>query len=110
MPVVPVDPSFLTSGAEWSIGISGSEGKVDPSAPGASGGSGFGDMLKSQIQGLSELQADAAAQSTALATGQATDPTAVVMAVERARMGMQLATQIRSKSVEAFQEVFRTQV
>ena len=48
--------------------------------------------------------------SQALATGQATDPTAVVMAVERAQLSMQLAGQIRTKAVEAAQDIFHTQV
>ena len=48
--------------------------------------------------------------SQALATGQATDPTAVVMAVERAQLAMQLAGQIRTKAVEAAQDIFHTQV
>ena len=46
----------------------------------------------------------------ALATGEATDPTAVVMAVERAQLAMQLASQIRTKAVEAAQDIFHTQV
>ena len=47
---------------------------------------------------------------TALATGTATDPTAVVMAVERARLSMQLASQLRTKGVEAINDIFHTQV
>ena len=39
-----------------------------------------------------------------------TDPTAVVMAVERAQLSMQLAGQIRTKAVEAAQDIFHTQV
>jgi flagellar hook-basal body complex protein FliE len=67
-------------------------------------------MLANQVQNLQGLQNDAAQQSQALATGQAADPSQVVMAVERARLGMQLASQIRTKLVEAQQDVFHTQV
>ena len=67
-------------------------------------------MLANQVQNLQGLQNDAAQQSTALATGQAADPSQVVMAVERARLGMQLASQIRTKLVEAQQDLFHTQV
>jgi flagellar hook-basal body complex protein FliE len=52
----------------------------------------------------------AAGAAQALASGQATDPTAVVMAVERAQLAMQLAGQIRTKAVEAAQDIFHTQV
>ena len=58
----------------------------------------------------SNSQDQAAAASNALATGQATDPTAVVMAVERAQLAMQLAGQIRTKAVEAAQDIFHTTV
>ena len=40
---------------------------------------------------------------------QATDPTSVVMSVERAQLAMQLASQIRNKAVEAVQTIFQTQ-
>ena len=109
---LPIDPSMATMGAEWQVpGVSG----VGSDVPGASGaaesaGHGFGDMLANQVQNLQGLQTDAAQQSTALATGQAADPSQVVMAVERARLGMQLASQIRTKLVEAQQDVFHTQV
>lgn len=99
-----IDPSFLTSGAEWSVGI-GTEAN-----PSVGGGGGFGKVLGEQLQGLADLQTDAAEQSRALATGQAVDPTEVVTAVERARLAMQLASQLRTKSVEAIQDVMRTQV
>ena len=67
-------------------------------------------MLGDSISALAKTQNDAATQAQALATGQADDPTAVVMAVERAQLSMQLAGQIRNKAVEAAQEIFRTQV
>jgi flagellar hook-basal body complex protein FliE len=95
----PIDPSFATTGAEWQIG------GVQPPAQSPAAG-GFGSLLK----GLEETQTEAAAQSQALATGQASDPTSVVMAVERAQLAMQLAGQIRTKAVEAAQDIFHTQV
>ena len=96
----PIDPSFLTTGAEWQIG------GVTPAPQAPTAGGGFGSLLK----GLEDTQTEAAAQSQALATGQASDPTSVVMAVERAQLAMQLAGQIRTKAVEAAQDIFHTQV
>ena len=98
-----VDPSFAVNGPEWQIG------PVQPAAP-AQSGSGFGAVLGQSLQSLQSTQDQAAAASTALATGQASDPTAVVMAVERAQLAMQLAGQIRTKAVEAAQDIFHTQV
>ena len=97
-----IDPTFAVSGAEWQIAPV--EAPAEAGATGA--GSGFGKMLS----GLQATQTDAAQAAQDLATGQATDPTAVVMAVERAQLSMQLASQIRNKSVEAVQTLFSTQV
>jgi flagellar hook-basal body complex protein FliE len=104
---MPIDPSFSVGGAEWQIGGTTLPGSSQ--APAAGGGS-FGSMLSSSIQGLADTQSEAAGAAQALATGQATDPTAVVMAVERAQLAMQLASQIRTKAVEAAQDIFHTQV
>lgn len=116
MPIGPIDPSMAAMGSEWKIpGISGVGGDGPAAAGGAAGAAGspqesFGQMLSGQVQALQGMQTDAAAQSQALATGQTTDPSQVVMAVERAKLGMQLASQIRTKLVEAQQDIFRTQV
>ena len=99
---MPIDPSLAVGGADWSIA------PVEPSQPAT--GSGFGDMLGQSLQSLAASQTEAASASQALATGQASDPTAVVMAVERAQLAMQLASQIRTKAVEAAQDIFHTQV
>jgi flagellar hook-basal body complex protein FliE len=109
---MPIDPSFLTKGAEWSVGGVGGAGGAGSASGTASatGGQGFGQMLANQVGQLSDLQDNAAQASQALATGQATDPTQVVMDVERARLSMQLASQIRTKALEAVNDVFHTQV
>ena len=100
-----IDPSFAVGGPEWKIG-----GVESPAAAPASGSSSFGDMLGKSIQALQTTQTDAATASQQLATGQASDPTSVVMAVERAQLSMQLASQIRTKTVEAVQDIFHTTV
>jgi flagellar hook-basal body complex protein FliE len=107
---MPIDPSFAVNGADWQIG---SIGAVDGPGAGTAAppsGSGFGGALAKQIGQLESLQQDAATASQQLATGQATDPSATVMTIERARLAMQLASQIRTKGVEALQDVFHTQV
>ncbi|MBE2316938.1 flagellar hook-basal body complex protein FliE [Solirubrobacter sp. CPCC 204708] len=104
-----IDPTMAVSGLgpEWSVG---SVGAVEAPADATQGGSGFGSMLSQSIQSLADSQTQAAEASRALATGQASDPTAVVMAVERAQLAMQMASQIRTKAVEAAQTIFQTQV
>jgi flagellar hook-basal body complex protein FliE len=108
--MAPIDPSFLTTGAEWNVGGVGSVGSGPAAAPSNAQGASFGSLLGQSIQSLQSSQDQAAAASNALATGQATDPTAVVMAVERAQLAMQLAGQVRTKAVEAAQDIFHTTV
>ena len=106
---MPIDPSMaikgLNGGPEWSIG------SVDgtPVGTGASGAS-FGAMLGNQISALEQSQSAAAGASRSLADGTATDPTQAIIAVERAQLSMQLASQLRTKGVEALQDIFHTQV
>ena len=110
---LPINPSMTIGGGEWSVG---GVGKLDtPSGTTATegtqgGAGGFGQMLSNAIDGLQNQQVEASQASQSLVDGTATDPTQVVMAVERARLGMQLAGQIRTKAVEAYTDVFHTQV
>jgi flagellar hook-basal body complex protein FliE len=98
-----IDPSFAIGGPEWQIGsVTAPEQKTT--------GQGFGAMIGDSLKSLQASQDTASQASMDLATGKATDPTAVVMAVERAQLAMQLASQIRTKAVEAAQTIFQTQV
>ncbi|HEX4115533.1 MAG TPA: flagellar hook-basal body complex protein FliE [Solirubrobacteraceae bacterium] len=95
-----------TSGIEGAAGVEGAGGV------GSTGGgsSSFGGELSEAISSLegTQLSADSAAQS--LATGTAKDPESAVVTVEDAQMAMDLASQLRSKAVEAAQNIFQTQV
>ncbi|MFT4034769.1 MAG: flagellar hook-basal body complex protein FliE [Patulibacter sp.] len=104
MTVLPIDSSgFSTVGPEWGIGsVSGDTTTT--------GSGSFSSVLGQQLEQLVAGQSDATQQSQALATGDASDPSAVVMAVEKAQLQMQLATTLRNKGVEAIQELMRTQV
>jgi flagellar hook-basal body complex protein FliE len=108
---MPIDPTVAVKGGDWSVGGVGQVGPAgDTGSAGAASGASFGKALANQIGQLDAMQQDAATASQQLATGQATDPSATVMTIERARLAMQLASQIRTKGVEALQEVFRTSV
>jgi flagellar hook-basal body complex protein FliE len=90
-------------GAEWSVG-------GEPAARGADPAGGFGSMLTNAIGDLEQTQNAAAAQSQALATGQTNDLSSVITAVQEAQLSMQLAAQVRNKAVEAYTEIFHTQI
>ena len=106
---MPIDPTMLARGADWKIDL----GDAAPGAGSAAApaeGAGFGKFLAGKVGELEALQTNAAQGAQALASGQASDPTSVVMAVEKARLSMQLASQIRTKAVEAVNDIFHTQV
>ena len=108
---MPVDPSMLAQGPEWGIGsIGGIEQQVQGTGQAAPEGESFGGVLGAQLENLTKTQTEGAQASQSLADGTATDVSSVVMSVERARLSMQLAAQIRNKGVEAYQDVFHTQV
>jgi flagellar hook-basal body complex protein FliE len=107
---MPIDPTFAVSGADWQIGSAGALDGAGAGTAAPASGSGFGGALAQQVGQLDALQQDAATASQELATGQATDPSATVMTIERARLAMQLASQIRTKGVDALQDIFHTQV
>ncbi len=84
---MPIDPTFAVKGTDWSVGsVGGVDDASSTGAAGAASGSGFGGMLAKQIGQLDSIQQDAATASQQLATGQATDPSATVMTIERARL------------------------
>jgi flagellar hook-basal body complex protein FliE len=108
---MPIDPSMAIKSLDWNVGSVGKlDGTPTTGAEGAQSPGGFGQVLSHQLGALEKTQTDASAASRSLADGTATDPTAAIVAVERAQLSMQLAAQLRTKGVEALQELFRTQV
>ncbi|MET0601477.1 MAG: flagellar hook-basal body complex protein FliE [Baekduia sp.] len=93
-------------GGEWSIGaLDGT-----PTTDGAASGGSFAAALGDQLNALQKTQNVAADAGRSLADGTATDPSAAIVAVERAQLSMQLASQLRTKGVEALQDLLHTQV
>jgi flagellar hook-basal body complex protein FliE len=93
-------------------GITGTSGAANAGVEGAAGGAsgGFGDALNQAISSLEQTQTSADGAAQALATGTAANPESAVVTVEDAQLAMQLASQIRTKAVEAAQQIFQTQV
>lgn len=71
---------------------------------------GFGSMLTNAIGDLEKTQNAAATQAQELATGQTNDLSSVITSVQEAQLSMQLASQVRNKAVEAYTEIFHTQI
>ncbi|MCB0877444.1 MAG: flagellar hook-basal body complex protein FliE [Thermoleophilia bacterium] len=88
---------------------SGKTGGADPAEAAASGGS-FAGVLKSKLSELSTQQADAASASQDMATGRVDDVAQTMLRIEQANVSLQMATQVRNKVIEAYQEVLRMQM
>jgi flagellar hook-basal body complex protein FliE len=108
---MPIDPSFSVTTPDWNVGgvgALGGAGAVNQPA-GSSSGGGFGAILSKSIEGLEKSQSTAATASQGLATGTVA-PEDAVMAVERARLEMQLASTVRNKVVDSLNQVLHTQI
>jgi len=104
MAIPAIPPIGSGGGADFSLP------PLDGAAAPSSSGGGFGARLADALGKLEGMQQDATVQSQALATGRATDVTSVVMAVERAQLSLEMASQIRNKAVDAYNEILRMQV
>jgi flagellar hook-basal body complex protein FliE len=93
----------IGAGAEWSVGAL-QDGPASAAQPAS--GAGFAKL----VGRLTQQQEGAAQAAQQLAAGTASDPSQAVLAVERARLSMQLAAQIRTKVVESVNDIFHTQV
>ncbi len=71
---------------------------------------GFADLLGKAIGQLQSVSDNADAKVNAMASGQDVELHEVMLAVETESIAMSLATSIRNKAVEAYQEVFRMQM
>lgn len=73
-------------------------------------GASFGDMLKSAISTVNELQKQSDKEIQKLMTGEAEDLHTTMIAVEKADLSFQMMMQVRNKIVQAYEEIMRMQV
>jgi flagellar hook-basal body complex protein FliE len=73
-------------------------------------GTNFSDMLMKEIEKVNAQQIDSDKMTEALATGKAPDIHTVMITAEKATISLQLATTIRNKAMEAYQEIMRMQM
>ena len=92
-------------------GIGGPEGlqPVRPLAPGArpAGGSNFEDVLANSIKEIEQLQAQADQEITGLVSGEVTNVTQAMVAVQRADLAFRTMMEIRNKLMAAYEEINR---
>jgi flagellar hook-basal body complex protein FliE len=113
---MPIDAINAVGGAEWQIAPIEQPSSITEPGAGSATGAGASRarpsaaLLGDAISSLAATPAGCRRGAQQLAAGTAQDPTAVVMAVERAQLAMQLASQVRNKVVEAATDLFHTQI
>ncbi len=75
-----------------------------------SGGTSFADTLKNSIDEVSRLQQDASKAVEDLATGKTQDVTGVMTAMEKSDLAFKTLLAIRTKLMDAYEEIKGIQV
>ena len=82
-----------------------------PSQTPPAAGSDFGDMLKTTLHSVSQVQAESAAMKSAFLNGSGDKSLAEVMvASQKANLGFRAVTEVRNKLVTAYQDIMNMPV
>jgi flagellar hook-basal body complex protein FliE len=85
--------------------VGGTTGSTGPSPAGSTQPGGFAQVLKNSIDEVSRLQQDASKAVDELATGDTQNFSGVMTAVEKSDMAFKTLMAIRSKLMDAYQEI-----
>jgi flagellar hook-basal body complex protein FliE len=91
-------------GAMQAPTVQGTQAMLATAAP------GFANWIEQEVSGLNTQLVTAEQGMQKLATGTAENLHEVMLQLEQARLAMQVASQMRSKVLEAYQDVMRMQV
>ena len=72
-------------------------------------GGPFGDLLRSAVTGVNDLQQQASSAVTGMLTGNGVDIHDAMIATQKADMAFELALQVRNKAVGAYQQMMQMQ-
>lgn len=73
-------------------------------------GADFAAVLKDKLTSLNASQVDAGKASEDMATGRVDDVAQTMLRIEQANVSLQMATQVRNKVIESYQEIMRMQM
>jgi flagellar hook-basal body complex protein FliE len=73
-------------------------------------GKSFGDTLTEAVSKVNEMQQEADIKMQQLATGENTNISEVMIAAEKADIALKLMMSVRSKMIDAYQEIMKMQV
>jgi flagellar hook-basal body complex protein FliE len=70
----------------------------------------FGSYLNDALNKVNNQHSNVEHLREKFMTGQMTDPHTLMIASEKASLGLELTIQVRNKVIEAYQEIMRTQI
>ncbi|WP_431189519.1 flagellar hook-basal body complex protein FliE [Aciduricibacillus chroicocephali] len=92
-------------------GVTGIQpGGINGSSKVKSGGSDFGQMLKSAIEKVNDAQTESDMKTEAFASGKIENLHDVMIASQKASIMMETAVQMQKKAIDAYNEIMRMQV
>jgi len=103
-----IDTTNNLAGVGKAVGSGMTSGMT--SGAGEAGGSGFADALKKSIEEVSRMQQDANKAVEDLATGRSDELSVVMNAVEKADLAFKTLLAIRSKLMDAYEEIKAMQI
>lgn len=89
--------------------LSGTEALSTTQAP-AAGVDGFAQKLKAAMQDVNKMQVKGEEALSDLATGHVKDLHQAALAINKAETSMKLMLEVRSKALNAYKEITRTQM
>jgi flagellar hook-basal body complex protein FliE len=97
----------MINGLNTAVGKAAGIGSPSTAQPttGATSGTSFADTLKKSIDDVSKLQQDASQAVTDLATGKTENMSGVMTAVEKSDLAFKTLLAIRSKLMDAYDEI-----
>ncbi len=99
-----MDTQFITPIQFGSLGQAGEQARA---VSGAEGGSVFGDMFRSMIDTVKETESAVEEKEYLLATGQLDRPHELTAALAEAQLSVDLLAQLRTKTLDAYNELMR---
>ena len=97
--------------AERAKGLGEAASAAAPTATTGAGGVDFSRVLRSALDGVNQVQQTASTQAQRFEAGDpSVDLSQVMVAMQKANVSFQAATQVRNKLVQAYQDVMNMQI
>lgn len=91
-------------------GIESPSGATLPAGSKPEGSGSFSEILKNALSDVNNAQHEAAEATQQMLSGETQDIEAVMIALEKANVSLNMMLEVRNKILEAYQEVMRTQL